>query len=587
MLRRMLGYMRPYRRLLALLFTMALAVGLLNIAQPQILGRLTSALFNGRHGVELPGGRVLLRSVKSVVILPGLLLCVMLLRVVMLYIQNYLGMVIAGGAVNDLRKQVYAHMQGLSLGFFEKQPTGQLLSRVANDVSTVQTFIQTASVEMLADLVTVAAAVTAVFIIDWRLALVTMTVLLLIAWPLNRVGKTLRRAGAMMQESWAELMGVLQEALTGVRAIQAFQLESLMRVRFDRESDRIYQTGLGWARMTGALTPVMEFLGGAALAVFIWFGSYQISRGQLRPEQVLTFIFLLGFITAPITRIGKSFGQMQHALASAARVFELLDQRPRVVESLGAIVLPVLKGGVRFEKVSFAYDDGPLVLREIDLFVEPGESIALVGPSGAGKTSLVNLVPRFYDPMSGRILIDGYDLREIQMASLRAQIGIVPQETLLFRATVAENIAFGKPGASLEEIMEAAVTANAHQFIQDLPRGYGTLVGERGQTLSGGQRQRIAIARAVLRNPRILILDEATSSLDSASEAQVQGALERLMQGRTTLVIAHRLSTVQRADRLVVIDAGRIVEIGSHEQLARLGGIYAHLYEQQFKPGAV
>ena len=587
MLRRMLGYMRPYRRLLALLFIMALAVGLLNIAQPQILGRLTSALFNGRHGVELPGGRVLLRSVKSVVILPGLLLCVMLLRVVMLYIQNYLGMVIAGGAVNDLRKQVYAHMQGLSLGFFEKQPTGQLLSRVANDVSTVQTFIQTASVEMLADLVTVAAAVTAVFIIDWRLALVTMTVLLLIAWPLNRVGKTLRRAGAMMQESWAELMGVLQEALTGVRAIQAFQLESLMRVRFDRESDRIYQTGLGWARMTGALTPVMEFLGGAALAVFIWFGSYQISRGQLRPEQVLTFIFLLGFITAPITRIGKSFGQMQHALASAARVFELLDQRPRVVESLGAIVLPVLKGGVRFEKVSFAYDDGPLVLREIDLFVEPGESIALVGPSGAGKTSLVNLVPRFYDPMSGRILIDGYDLREIQMASLRAQIGIVPQETLLFRATVAENIAFGKPGASLEEIMEAAVTANAHQFIQDLPRGYGTLVGERGQTLSGGQRQRIAIARAVLRNPRILILDEATSSLDSASEAQVQGALERLMQGRTTLVIAHRLSTVQRADRLVVIDAGRIVEIGSHEQLARLGGIYAHLYEQQFKPGAV
>ena len=587
MLRRMLGYMRPYRRLLALLFTMALAVGLLNIAQPQILGRLTSALFNGRHGVELPGGRVLLRSVKSVVILPGLLLCVMLLRVVMLYIQNYLGMVIAGGAVNDLRKQVYAHMQGLSLGFFEKQPTGQLLSRVANDVSTVQTFIQTASVEMLADLVTVAAAVTAVFIIDWRLALVTMTVLLLIAWPLNRVGKTLRRAGAMMQESWAELMGVLQEALTGVRAIQAFQLESLMRVRFDRESDRIYQTGLGWARMTGALTPVMEFLGGAALAVFIWFGSYQISRGQLRPEQVLTFIFLLGFITAPITRIGKSFGQMQHALASAARVFELLDQRPRVVESLGAIVLPVLKGGVRFEKVSFAYDDGPLVLREIDLFVEPGESIALVGPSGAGKTSLVNLVPRFYDPMSGRILIDGYDLREIQMASLRAQIGIVPQETLLFRATVAENIAFGKPGASLEEIMEAAVTANAHQFIQDLPRGYGTLVGERGQTLSGGQRQRIAIARAVLRNPRILILDEATSSLDSASEAQVQSALERLMQGRTTLVIAHRLSTVQRADRLVVIDAGRIVEIGSHEQLARLGGIYAHLYEQQFKPGAV
>jgi len=587
MLRRMLGYMRPYRRLLALLFTMALAVGLLNIAQPQILGRLTSALFNGRHGVELPGGRVLLRSVKSVVILPGLLLCVMLLRVVMLYIQNYLGMVIAGGAVNDLRKQVYAHMQGLSLGFFEKQPTGQLLSRVANDVSTVQTFIQTASVEMLADLVTVAAAVTAVFIIDWRLALVTMTVLLLIAWPLNRVGKTLRRAGAMMQESWAELMGVLQEALTGVRAIQAFQLESLMRVRFDRESDRIYQTGLGWARMTGALTPVMEFLGGAALAVFIWFGSYQISRGQLRPEQVLTFIFLLGFITAPITRIGKSFGQMQHALASAARVFELLDQRPRVVESLGAIVLPVLKGGVRFEKVSFAYDDGPLVLREIDLFVEPGESIALVGPSGAGKTSLVNLVPRFYDPMSGRILIDGYDLREIQMASLRAQIGIVPQETLLFRATVAENIGFGKPGASLEEIMEAAVTANAHQFIQDLPRGYGTLVGERGQTLSGGQRQRIAIARAVLRNPRILILDEATSSLDSASEAQVQGALERLMQGRTTLVIAHRLSTVQRADRLVVIDAGRIVEIGSHEQLARLGGIYAHLYEQQFKPGAV
>lgn len=535
-----------------------------------------------RVAVRRETGVVLFPSIATVILLPAVLLLVLLMRVGVFFAQTYLGVFVTSGAMRDIRNRLYAHLQQLSLGFFERQQTGQLMSRVTNDVSTIQTFLHAISNDMLGDLLTVMAGVAYTFLIDWRLALVTVGAMGFVAGPVARVGRALRRVGGAIQARWADLTSILQETVVGMRVVKAFQLEPLMSRRFNHESESVFRAGLRWAKLTGVLTPSIEFLGGLALAVFIWFGALRVQAGQLAPDQLFTFVFMIAFIGNPVTRLSRMYGQVQHALAAGERVLELLDQRPQVVEVADAAILTQIRGEVRFENVSFAYEDSPRVLRDIDLLVRAGEILALVGPSGAGKTSLVNLLPRFYDPVAGRILIDGCDLRAMSVGSLRAQLGIVPQETLLFRATVAENIGYGKPGAAKDEIVHAAELANAHGFISALPLGYETMVGERGQTLSGGQRQRVAIARALLRDPRLLILDEATSSLDSESEALVQEALERLMQGRTTFVIAHRLSTIRRASRIAVLFDGGLVELGTHEELLALGGAYTRLYEQQF-----
>ena len=552
------------------------------------LGRAVQAAVPGaalypRVKIPPPSGMVLFPRIATVFLLPLVLLVVMFLRIGVFYGQTYLGAYVTTSAIRDIRNRLYGHLQRLSLGFFERQQTGQLMSRITSDVGTLQTFLQSVSIELIGDLFTVIVGVAYASLIDWRLALVTLAVMSLIAWPVSTVGRALRRTGRTIQARWADLTGVLQESLSGMRVVKAFQLESLTGERFNQHSESVFRAGLRGARLVGILTPSVEFLATLALAAFIWFGARRVQLGLLAPDQLFTFIFVVGFISNPVKRLSRMYGQVQHALAAGERVFQLLDEQPQIEDASGAIDLPALRGEVLFEHVSFAYGDGPLVLQEIDLAVRPGEIIALVGPSGAGKTSLVNLLPRFYDPTAGRVLVDGYDLRMVSVGSLRSQLGIVPQETLLFHATVAENIAYGRPGASQHDIIRAAKLANAHDFITGLPDGYDTLVGERGQTLSGGQRQRVAIARALLRDPRLLILDEATSSLDSESEAQVQEALERLMQGRTTFVIAHRLSTVRRANRLVVIQGGRVVEAGTHQELLAIGGVYARLYQRQLR----
>ena len=681
---RLLGFLRPYWRHVVGLFAALILVAALNIAEPALMGKLTSAIFTGGRGLAVPrlfggnaapikerdesleflfrkeggfrprditlikqasqgyltgfgrtqwretnrellvrlqvlpgkrlpqsaigeelalraaqavpgtklyprlstrqeSGLILFPALPTVYLVPVVLLVVLLLKAGVVFAQVYMGSIATGGAVRDIRNALFAHLHRLSLGFFERQQTGQLMSRITNDVGAVHLFMHHISADVLADLLTVGAGVAYAFIsIDWLLALVTVVAMVLIAWPVERVGRILRGIGRAIQGRWADLSSTLQETIAGVRVIKAFQLEGLASRWFDRESEHIYRTTLRSARLAGALTPSIEFLAGLVVSVFIWFGAHQVGIGRLSPDQLFTFIFLVGFIANPVKRLSRIYGQVQQAIAAAERVFELMDEDPQVKDAPEAITLPPVHGQVSFEGVSFAYDQGPLVLTDINLDVEPGEVLALVGPSGAGKTSLVNLIPRFYDPAAGRILVDGHDLRSVTIDSLRMQMGIVPQETLLFRATMAENIGFGRPGANMEEIIQAAKSANAHAFISAMPDGYETMVGERGETLSGGQRQRIAIARAILRDPRILILDEATSALDSESEALVQEALERLMVGRTTFVIAHRLSTVRRATRLAVFTEGRLVELGTHDELIHLGGVYTRLYERQF-----
>lgn len=529
------------------------------------------------------GGWVLFPQIRAVYLLPAMILLVMLIRIFFFFGQTYLGTYVTTGAIRDVRNQLHAHIQRLSLGFFERQQTGHLMSRITSDAATLQSFLHMVSVEMLGDFFTVVAGVAYAFALDWSLALVTIATMSLIALPMSMIGRALRAVGRSIQARWADLAGVLQESISAVRVIKAFQMEDLSARKFNHHSEQVFRAGMRNARLIGFLTPFIEFLAGCVLAVFIWYGAYRMGIGLLAPDELFTFVFVVGYIANPVKHLSKKFGQVQHALAAGERITAILDEKPQIEEAPNAVILPAIAGEVRFERVSFSYGDGPLVLKDIDLSVSPGEIIALVGPSGAGKTSLVNLLPRFYDPVAGRVLIDGHDLRTVKIESLRAQLGIVPQETLLFRASVAENIGYGRPGASRAEIEHAARMANAHNFITALPDGYETLVGERGQTLSGGQRQRIAIARALLRDPRLLILDEATSSLDAASEALVQEALERLMQGRTTFVIAHRLSTVRRAHRLAVIVQGRLAELGTHDELLARGGEYARLYEQQFR----
>lgn len=393
----------------------------------------------------------------------------------------------------------------------------------------------------------------------------------------------MRKIGKDIQQKTAETSAILQENLTSIRIVKAFAMEDYEAKRFRKQTKANYAASMKGVRLHGFLGPMIELLSVTGLGVFIWYGGYAVMTGQMTAKAFFTFVMVIGYISNPVKKLSKVYNQIQHALAASDRIFELLEEKPDVKEPENPIVLENIKGEVQFDNVKFHYGNGPIVLDGVSLHAMPGEIVALVGPSGSGKTTMVSLIPRFYDPTSGRVLIDGVDLKELGTKTLRQQLGMVPQETILFRGTIEENIAYGRIGASHEDIIAAAKAANVHEFVSQLPDGYQTIVGERGATLSGGQRQRVAIARAILRNPKILILDEATSALDTASEALVQEALERLMQNRTTFVIAHRLSTIQRADRIVVLDRGKIAEVGTHQQLLAKGGIYTDLYNKQFR----
>ena len=481
-----------------------------------------------------------------------------------------------------LRQQVYAHLQKLNLSYFEKAKAGDLSYRLTEDVDRIGEVVNKLSHDFIPCVLQLLAIPIYMIYLNWQLTLATVIIAPLMAILIGWFGERLRKYSLRSQNRVSGLSAILTEVFSGIRLVQAFAAENYEIARFGHEAERSLKAKYSAERLKAIQIPIVGFLEALSALSILIVGAWQISRNNLTVAEFFSYLAAAGLLIDPIGHVTNNYNEFKQGEASVDRVFELLAIQPTVVEKRNAIALPPLSGKVEYRHVSFAYKPGEPVLKDISLLVLPGEAIALVGASGAGKTTFVNLLPRFYDPEAGEILIDGINIRDVKLHSLRRQIGIVPQETIMFSGTIAQNIAFGQNSFDLEAVAAAAKIANAHQFISELPDGYQTWVGERGVNLSGGQRQRIAIARAVLLNPQILILDEATSALDSESEALVQEALERLMQNRTVFIIAHRLSTVRRCDRILVLEQGQIVESGTHEELLGLEHRYARFYAQQF-----
>ncbi|HEX5473013.1 MAG TPA: ABC transporter ATP-binding protein [Vicinamibacterales bacterium] len=500
------------------------------------------------------------------------------------YFSTYLMTDIGQQVVRDIRDQLFRHILDQSAAFFSRRTTGQLMSRITNDVNRVQQAVSETLADFLREGLSVIGYVGMMFFYDWRLALVCITSAPLVVYPLVRLGQRVRRSTRRSQEHLEHLSHLTAEAFTGHRIVKAFGTEAHEAARFHDAAEQLYRTNLKVTSTVSILPPLMEFLGGIAIVGLLWYGSRQIAQTQMTQGAFLGFVLAAFFLYTPIKRLSRVNANLQQAMAAAQRIFEILDTHSEVHERPDARPLDGVVRGIEFDRVSFAYEDGAgkTILREVSFSAAAGQVVAIVGLSGAGKTTLVNLLPRFYDVTGGAIRIDGVDVRDLTLASLRAQIGIVTQDTVLFDDTIANNIAYGVRGATRAAIEEAARAAHAHGFVEALPLGYETRIGERGQRLSGGQRQRLAIARALLKNSPILVLDEATSSLDAESELLVQDALANLMRNRTSFVIAHRLSTVRRADAIVALERGRVAEIGRHDELlARPGGVYAKLYALQ------
>jgi len=512
------------------------------------------------------------------------LLVVFLIKNVFDYLTNVLTVWVEQAVVRDLRNDLYAHLHALSLSFFHSRRTGALLSRLTNDIALVRGALAAGFSNLIKSALLLAVCLFWIFWTSWRLALLSFLVippsLLLIVW----LGKKLRRRSTITQERMADLNAILSETLGGIRVVKAFSMEEFEKRRFAAAAQDYFRAFVKQRRLGAMAGPVSEYLGVVAATAVLWYGGHEILlQRALEPQQFFIFLFAMLQLMSPLKSLSNVNATLQEGLAAAVRIFRVLDTQPAIVTRPGSRVVSDIRSGIEFEGVTFRYGDGPEVLRDVSFSVRAGEVVALVGPSGAGKSTLVDLVARFYDPTEGTIRLDGTDLRDLDVNSLRRMMGIVTQDPLLFNDTLARNIAYGVLDADPESVRRAAQAANADPFIRDWPQAYETKVGERGMRLSGGERQRIAIARAIFKDPALLLLDEATSNLDSESELLVQEALEVLFQGRTVFVIAHRLSTIQRADRILVLDQGRIVETGTHAELVKRPGLYQKLHRLQFR----
>ena len=525
------------------------------------------------------------RNEGMLILIPVVVLVIYLLKGVCNYGQTVLMSHIGFRIVTDLRRDLYRQILRQPLSFFTKNPTGLLISRVTNDVTFLQGAVSEAVTSLLKDSFTLAALVFVIFWRDWQLAIIASLVFPLAVYPIAQFGRRMRRIATESQVSMGDLISLLQETITGNRIVKAFGMEEHENRRFAQENERQFKLAMKSVTVRAVSSPLMEFLGGVGIAAIIFYGGWQVIAGTSTPGTFFSFLAALLMLYEPVKRLTNVNNTIQQGLAGAERIFEVLDTEPEIQNRPGAAELPSIQREISIEGVTFRYEEDP-VLRDVYLKIRAGEVVAFVGMSGGGKTTLVNLIPRFYDVNEGRVAIDGTDIRDVTLESLRAQIGIVTQQTILFNDTVRGNIAYGDVRRSDEDVSRAAKAANAHDFILKLPLGYDTVIGEQGVKLYGGERQRISIARALLKDAPILILDEATSSLDTESEIEVQDALEKLMKGRTTLVIAHRLSTIRNADRIIVLVDGRIVEEGTHESLLEKRGEYSKLHNLQFKDDA-
>ncbi|MGZ3607628.1 MAG: lipid A export permease/ATP-binding protein MsbA [Syntrophales bacterium] len=514
--------------------------------------------------------------------IPAAVIAIYLIKGVCNYTQTILMSFIGQRVVADLRNNLYRRMQMQSLSFFTKNPTGILMSRITTDVGYVQGAVSEAVTSLLKDSFTLICLVFVIFYRDWQLAIIAMFVFPLTIYPIAKFGAKMRNIATRTQVTIGSLTTLLQETISGTRIVKAFGMEEYENKRFAEENEHLFKLALKSVSVNAVSSPFMEFLGGIGIATIIFYGGYQVIKGVSTPGTFFSFLTALIMLYEPVKRLTNVNNTIQQGIAGAVRVFSIIDIVPDIKNDTDAIELPKILRDIDIRNVTFRYEETP-VLKNISLSIKAGEVVAFVGMSGGGKTTLVNLIPRFYDVSKGQILIDGHDIRHVTIESLRGQIGIVTQQTILFNDTVRNNIAYGNIEKTDEDIVQAAKAANAHDFIINLPKGYDTVIGEQGAKLSGGERQRISIARALLKDAPILILDEATSSLDTEAEIEVQDALEYLMKGRTTLIIAHRLSTIRNAHRILVLANGEIVEEGTHESLLEKRGEYFKFYNMQFK----
>ena len=567
---RLLAYIKPYKKRLAAAVVCIIMAAGANLYLPWIIKDMIDDVLMSKDMLMLN------------LIAAGILV-VMFTRGVFYYGQSYLVSYVGQRVIIDVRSVLFRKFQKMPLSYYDRQQTGTVMSYITNDVSAMQSAIVDNLIELVTESSILIGSLGMMIYLDWKLSLLTLMTIPLVGFAMKIFGRKLKRSSTVIQERAAEITSLLQESISAIRVVKSFVRETYEIRRFEEQNWRNFQAAMKNVKLSSLLTPTVEFLAAIAVTFIVWFGGYEVVNEVITAGELVAFLTDAVNLANPVKRLSRVYAAIQKAMAAADRVFEVMDLDEKITDVPGAKPLPPIQGQVEFKDITFSYKEGQPALQHISLKAEPGQMIALVGPSGSGKSTIANLIPRFYDVDSGTIAIDGHDIRQVTADSLREQIGLVPQETMLFSTTVMENIRYGRLDATDEEVVEAARAANAEEFIKDLPEGYDTKLGERGLNLSGGQRQRLAIARAILKNPRVLILDEATSALDTESEKIVQDALDKLMVGRTSFVIAHRLWTIFNADQIFVVENGHLREHGTHEELLAAGGLYSNLYNIQFR----